>query len=153
MDRADASILKQLQNNCTMSHAEIGEIANLSASQVSRRIQRLQQDGVVRRQVALLDEAALGLQVEAFVAVALSSYAPEVVRRFHERICGLEDVLDCSATTGDADYLLRIVSRDLRAFSRLMNREILGHGDVSKVQSSVVLDRVKRTTELPLPVP
>ncbi|MDF8331728.1 Lrp/AsnC family transcriptional regulator [Novosphingobium cyanobacteriorum] len=151
MDQLDRQILAQLQSDSSRSHAELAEAVNLSASQVSRRIARLQADGVIRRQVALLDEQALGLQVEAFVAVAMASYAPEAVRRFHERISALPEVLDCCATTGDSDYLLRVVARDLRAYSALMNEQILGHGDVASVRSSVVLDRVKQTTQLPLP--
>lgn len=153
MDQLDRQILAQLQSDSSRSHAELAEVVNLSASQVSRRIARLQAEGVIRRQVALLDEQALGLQVEAFVAVAMASYAPEAVRRFHERISALAEVLDCCATTGDSDYLLRVVARDLRAYSALMNEQILGHGDVASVRSSVVLDRVKQTTELPLPLP
>lgn len=151
MDDIDRRILTQLQADSARSHAELAEVVGLSASQVSRRFARLQADGVIRSQVALLDEQALGLQVEAFVAVAMASYAPETVRAFHERISSLEEVLDCCATTGDSDYLLRIVARDLRAYSRLMNEQLLGHGDVASVRSSVVLDRIKQTTALPLP--
>lgn len=151
MDDMDRRILAQLQSDSARSHADLAEVVGLSASQVSRRVARLQADGVIRGQVALLDEQALGLQVEAFVAVAMASYAPEVVRAFHERISSLEEVLDCCATTGDSDYLLRIVARDLRAYSRLMNEQLLGHGDVASVRSSVVLDRIKQTTALPLP--
>ena len=65
----------------------------------------------------------------------------------------IDQVVDCCATTGDADYLLRIVARDLRSFSTLINQELLGHGDIARVHSSVVLERIKRTTTLPLPVP
>lgn len=150
MDQIDRRILAQLQTDSSQSHADIGDSVHLSASQVSRRIARLMHDGVLRKQVALLDEAALGLQVEAFVAVTMASYAPDAVGGFHARVSALDNVLDCSATTGDADYLLRIVARDLRALSDLINREILGHGDVSSVRSSVVLDKIKRTTALPL---
>ncbi|WP_408587143.1 Lrp/AsnC family transcriptional regulator [Novosphingobium sp.] len=153
MDDMDRRILAQLQSDSGRSHADLAEVVGLSASQVSRRIARLQADGVIRGQVALLDEQALALQVEAFVAVAMASYAPEVVRAFHERISSLEEVLDCCATTGDSDYLLRIVAHDLRAYSRLMNEQLLGHGDVASVRSSVVLDRIKQTTALPLPLP
>jgi Lrp/AsnC family leucine-responsive transcriptional regulator len=88
--------------------------------------------------------------VEAYVAVSLSSYAPDVVRKFHERMAMLDEVLSCASTTGDLDYLLRIVVRDLRAYSHLMNTELLGHGDVASVRTSVVLDRIKHTTALPI---
>ena len=150
MDKLDRKILKQIQVDASLSHAQIGEIVHLSASQVSRRLARLQLDGILMKQVAILSEEALGLQVEAFVSVSMTSYHPETIHGFHERISALEEVLDCSATTGDSDYLLRVVSKDLRSYSNLLNQKLLGHGDVSSVRSSVVLERIKHTTELPL---
>ncbi|OYU35938.1 Lrp/AsnC family transcriptional regulator [Novosphingobium sp. PASSN1] len=153
MDKLDHQLLALLQTDASRPHADLARLVGLSASQVSRRIARLEADGFIRATVALLSEAALGLQVEAYVAVAMASYAPDVVRGFHERISALPEVLDCRATTGDSDYLLRIVARDLAAYSRLMNQQLLGHGDVASVRSSVVLDRIKHTTSLPLPPP
>ncbi len=153
MDKIDLRILAQLQADSSRSHAELADVIHLSSSQVSRRIAKLEQDGIIRQHVALLDEESLGLQVEAFVTVAMASYAPDVVSRFHHRMCALDQVVDCCATTGEADYLLRVVARDLRSFSALINQELLGHGDISSVHSSVVLERIKRTTALPLPPP
>jgi Lrp/AsnC family leucine-responsive transcriptional regulator len=150
MDRTDRKLLALLQADATPSHAELAERVHLSPSQVSRRIQRLTADGVIRAQVALLNEAALGLGVEAYVTVTLASYAREVAAGFHARVAALGEVVECCALTGDADYLLRVLTRDLAAFSRLMNEDILGHGDAAGVRSSIVLDRIKRTTELPL---
>ena len=153
MDKIDLRILAQLQADSSRSHAELADAIHLSSSQVSRRIAKLEQDGIIRQQVALLDEEGLGLQVEAFVTVAMASYAPDVVTGFHHRMSALDQVVDCCATTGDADYLLRVVARDLRSFSALINQELLGHGDIARVHSSVVLERIKRTTALPLPAP
>lgn len=150
MDRIDRKILQHLQRDAAMSHAELGERVHLSASQVSRRIQRLQNEGIISRHVALLDEYKLGLNVEVYVAVSLSSYAPESVTKFHERMARLHEVMLCASTTGDLDYLLRIVTKDLRSYSKFLNNEILGHGDVSSVRSSVVLDRIKHETSLPI---
>jgi len=151
MDRMDLGILAQLQQDAAISHAELGERVNLSASQVSRRIQRLAQDGVIRQQVALLDEASLGLQVEAYVMVTLSSYARGTASGFHGRMAANPAVMECCALTGDADYLLRVLTRDLPALSMLINEDLLGHGDVAGLRSSIVLNRIKRTTALPLP--
>ncbi len=150
MDQLDRKILTQLQADSSRSHAELGELVHLSASQVSRRIARMQQDGLIRKQVAILNGEQLGLTVEAYVSITLSSYARDRVRRFHDRVTALDAVLDCCATTGDADYLLRIVTRDLKDLSRLINEELLGHGDVDNVRSSITLNVVKRTTSLPL---
>jgi DNA-binding Lrp family transcriptional regulator len=150
MDHIDRKILVQLQVDASRSHAELGEMVHLSASQVSRRIARMELDGLIRQQVALLDAQALGLMVEAYISITLGSYAREVVAGFVGRVAALDEVLDCCATTGDADYLLRVVTRDLKALSHLINEALLGHGDVANVRSSITLDVVKRTTALPV---
>ncbi|WP_420382124.1 Lrp/AsnC family transcriptional regulator [Novosphingobium sp.] len=146
----DRKILAQIQADSSLSHAQLGDLVHLSASQVSRRIARMQADGPIRKQVALLDEQHLGLTVEAYVSVTLTSYSREVVSGFHERVSALPQVLDCCATTGDADYLLRIVTHNLKSLSHLINTALLGHGDVANVRSSIALDVIKRTTALPL---
>jgi Lrp/AsnC family transcriptional regulator, leucine-responsive regulatory protein len=151
MDSVDRQILILLQANAALSHSEIADQVHLSASQVSRRIARLETEGFICQQVALLSEAKLGLNVEAYVSVSLSSYAHDVVAGFQNRVSALEHVLDCSATTGEADYLLRIIVPDLNAFSALLNHDLLGHGDIASVRSNVVLQRIKRTSALPVP--
>ncbi len=150
MDHTDRKILAQIQTDSSLSHAQLGDLVHLSASQVSRRIARMQHDGPIRKQVAILDEEHLGLTVEAYVSITLKSYSRLVVSGFHDRVCALPQVVECCATTGDADYLLRIVSHNLKSLSHLINEALLGHGDVAKVRSSITLDVIKRTTALPL---
>jgi Lrp/AsnC family transcriptional regulator, leucine-responsive regulatory protein len=151
MNRIDRKILALLQTDASISHADLGARVNLSPSQCSRRIARLQELGIIRGTVALLDEAGLGLQLEAYVTVTLSSYARTVVTAFHARIADLPQVIECCSLTGDNDYLLRVLTRDRAAFSGFLNDDLLGHGDVARVRSSIVLERIKRTTALPLP--
>jgi Lrp/AsnC family leucine-responsive transcriptional regulator len=150
MDRLDGKILTLLQEDASLSHAELADRVNLSPSQCSRRIQRLEAEGVIGRHVVLVKPESLGLTVEAYVTIALVDYAKETRTRFHERIAGLESVVECCSLTGDSDYLLRIVSKDLAALTELINRDLLGPGDVAKVRSSIVLERIKRTTALPI---
>ena len=151
MNRTDRKILALLQTDASISHADLGARVNLSPSQCSRRIARLQELGIIRGTVALLDEAGLGLQLEAYVTVTLSSYTRTVVEAFHSRIVDLAEVIECCSLTGDNDYLLRVLTKDRAAFAQFLNEDLLGHGDVARVRSSIVLDRVKRTTALPLP--
>jgi Lrp/AsnC family leucine-responsive transcriptional regulator len=151
MNRIDRKILALLQTDASISHADLGARVNLSPSQCSRRIARLQELGIIRGTVALLDEAELGLQLEAYVTVTLSSYARSEVQAFHSRIVELPQVIECCSLTGDSDYLLRVLTKDRAAFSQFLNEDLLGHGDVARVRSSIVLDRIKRTTALPLP--
>ena len=151
MNRIDRKILALLQTDASISHADLGARVNLSPSQCSRRIARLQELGIIRGTVALLDEAELGLQLEAYVTVTLSSYARSEVAAFHSRVVELPQVIECCSLTGDSDYLLRVLTRDRAAFSKFLNEDLLGHGDVARVRSSIVLERIKRTTALPLP--
>ncbi len=151
MNRIDRKILALLQTDASISHADLGARVNLSPSQCSRRIARLQELGIIRGTVALLDEAELGLQLEAYVTVTLSSYARSEVQAFHSRVVELPQVIECCSLTGDSDYLLRVLTKDRAAFSQFLNEDLLGHGDVARVRSSIVLDRIKRTTALPLP--
>jgi Lrp/AsnC family leucine-responsive transcriptional regulator len=151
MNRIDRKILALLQTNASISHADLGARVNLSPSQCSRRIARLQELGIIRGTVALLDEAELGLQLEAYVTVTLSSYARSEVQAFHSRVVELPQVIECCSLTGDSDYLLHVLTKDRAAFSKFLNEDLLGHGDVARVRSSIVLDRIKRTTALPLP--
>lgn len=150
MDRTDIRILSILQEDASMSHAELAERVHLSPSQCSRRIQRLWTDGIIRAQVALLDEAAVGLRVEAYVTITLASYARDMVEGFHKRIAALPEIVECCALTGDSDYMVRVLATDLDAFARILNEELLGHGDVAGVKSSIVLNRIKRTNLVPL---
>lgn len=151
MDSFDRRLLAELQANTTISHAELSERVHLSPSQCSRRLQRLQQAGYIRRQVALLDPAKIGLEVEAYILVTLTSHVAGAAAAFHDRVRRHDAIVDCCALTGDADYLLRVVTANLAALAALINDYLLGQGDVASVRSSIVLSEIKRTTALPLP--
>jgi Lrp/AsnC family leucine-responsive transcriptional regulator len=150
MDSVDRRILAVIQKDSSISHSEIAERVHLSASQCSRRLQRLHERGIIRGTVALLDEASLGLDIEAYVTVSLSAYGPNVAAAFHERMLSHDSILECCALTGDSDYLLRIVTKSLSELSALIQEHLLGKDDVGSVRSSIVLDRIKRTTALPV---
>ena len=151
MDKTDRRLLALLQEDASLSHQELGERVHLSASQCSRRLQKLHQDGMVVKQVALLDEQKLGLQVEAYVMVRLTSHVADAAAAFHDRVRSHPAIVECCSLTGDADYLLRIVTATLADLAALINDHLLSEGDVASVRSSIVLNRIKRTTALPLP--
>ena len=85
--------------------------------------------------------------------MTLSSYTQKDVAGFHARVADLPEVVECCSLTGDSDYLLRVLTTDRDAFSRFLNKDLLGHGDVARVPSSIVLEKIKRTTAVPLPRP
>jgi len=150
MDKIDRKLLALLQSDASLSNQQLAERVHLSPSQCSRRLQRLQQDGYVEKQVALLNAERIGLLVEAYVMVTLTSYARSAAAAFHERMREHPAVIECCSLTGDSDYILRVVAANLQQFSKVVHEDLLGHGEVANIRSSIVLDKIKRTTELPL---
>lgn len=150
IDRYDLQLLSALQRDGHATNAELGEKANLSASQISRRIQRLEEAGVISGYAALLDPPALGLGVTAYAQVNLERHDKTRPAEFERQVAALPEVLECFAVTGEADYLLRIVAPDLAAFSDLMMKKLLTLPGVAQVKTNIALSKVKATHELPL---
>lgn len=150
IDRCDLQLLAALQRNGHASNAELGEKASLSASQVSRRIQRLEQAKVITGYAALLDPHTLGLGVTAYAQIVLERHDKTRPAEFERQIGAMPEVLECFAVTGEADYMLRIVAPDLAAFSDLMMKRLLTLPGVAQVKTNIALSKVKQTHELPL---
>ena len=157
LDKTDRRILAVMQENGRLSNQEVAEQVSLSPSPCLRRIRRLEQAGVIRKYVALLDADQLGLGLLAYVNVRLekhgetgarSSVSPRVA--FASAVMLWPEVVACHAMTGDMDYLLRVHVEDMEHFSRFMMDTLLKHPAVLDVRSSFALQRVKETTALPL---
>lgn len=150
LDRIDLQLLAALQQDSRITNPALGEQVHLSASQVSRRLQRLEQSGFIERHVTLLRPARLGLTVIAYTRVSIEQSGEALNENFHREVALLPEVLECYSVTGPYDYLLRIVATDLAAFSDFMWNRLMRVPGVRNVESSVVLQEIKRTTELPL---
>ncbi len=150
LDRTDFQLLAALQRDGRATNPALGERIHLSASQVSRRIQRLEDAGLIDRYVTLLRPVRLGLTVIAYTRVSLERHGEAQNEDFNRAIQLLPEVLECYSVTGPYDYLLRIVSADLASFAQFMLHKLMRVPGVRGVESSVVLQEIKRTTELPL---
>ncbi len=150
LDRYDRRLLQALQADARLSHVELAEQVRLSPSQCNRRLRKLEALGVIRGYTALLDRSRLGLQVMAFVSVALEQHGRQTAGAFSEAIRHYPQVLECWAVSGDSDYLLRVVAADLEAFSAFLLNELLSLPMVKGVRSSILLQELKSTTALPL---
>ena len=150
IDRHDLALLDALQRSGDATNATLGEAVHLSASQVSRRLQRLQEAGLITGYTALLDPAALGLDVIAFAHVVLERHGGVRTEAFEEGVAALPEVLECFSVSGNADYVLRIVAPDLAAFSELMMKRVLRLPGVAHIKSNIALQKVKQTHVLPL---
>jgi DNA-binding Lrp family transcriptional regulator len=150
MDEFDVKLLRALQDDGRLTNYELAERVGLSASQCSRRRAALEDAGIIESYHAALSAAALGLGVIVFVQVTLATHSPDNSKRFAKLIDGLEEVQEAYSLTGEADYLVKMAVPDLAALSRILNDVFLPHESVAHVRSSIVLDRLKQTTRLPL---
>ena len=152
LDRLDIAILDRLQREGRISNAELAEAVNLSPSACLRRVQRLEADGLIAGYRAVLDPGKLGYDLQAFVRLQLARHDADSVERFVARVGEWEEVIACHALTGEMDYLLQVMVRDLEHFSRFLLDKVLRPGDVADVNSSFVLRAVKAGGVLPLPI-
>ncbi|MCU0949843.1 MAG: Lrp/AsnC family transcriptional regulator [Burkholderiaceae bacterium] len=150
LDRTDLRILEILQADGRLSNQEIADRVSLSPSPCLRRIRRLEDMGVIRQYVALVDPQKIGLGLLAYVTVKLEKRGKMPMDEFRARVQTWPEVLACYAMTGDMDYLLRVHVEDLEHFSRLVMNQLLKQPGVVDVKSSFALDRIKETTALPL---
>lgn len=150
LDDIDLSILGLLQQDASLSIAEIAERVGLSSSPAWRRIERLKKAGVIVRQVTLLDPEKLGLTFEVFASVKLQLPSRENLERFEAAVHKWPEVVDCATVTGAVDYMLRIVTTDIHAYDDFLRDKMLTLGLVSDVQSRIVIRPAKRTTAAPL---
>ena len=146
----DISLLAALQRDAYATHQQIGEQIHLSASQVSRRVQRLQAAGIIRRYVALLDPAAVGLGVRAITYVTLTRHSEGAVEAFERMVATCPEIMECASTTGESDYLIKVVVADMKAYDRFLQERLFRQSGVASVRSSVVLREVKYETALPV---
>lgn len=149
LDRMDRKILEILQKDCTMPVAEIGRHVGLSTTPCWRRIQKLEEAGVIRGRVALLDPRKVNTGVTVFVAITTSSHSQEWLDRFHAAIQEFPEVVEFYRMSGQVDYLLRVVVPDIESYDAFYKRLITSI-ELSDVSSSFAMEQIKFTTELPL---
>jgi DNA-binding Lrp family transcriptional regulator len=150
LDGFDMRILAAIQTRGDISHVELSEAVHLSPTQCARRLQRLRAEGYVRGVVALLDPEKLGFSVTAHTLVQLRSHDEPTNHAFRRFVADADEIVGCWSQTGDVDYLLRIVVRDLGHLADLIERIEAVTGGVASLRSSIVLKEFKSSTALPL---
>ena len=150
VDAFDLKILAALQDDGRLTNQELADLAGLSASQCSRRRMRLEEEKVISGYHADLSSEALGFGVIAFIQVTLATHSPDNSKRFRALVNRIDEIQEAYSLTGDADYVLKAVLRDLKGLSNLVNDVLMPHQSIAHVRSSIVLDRLKESTRLPL---
>ena len=150
LDKVDRRILDLVQREGALSVAEVASRTGLSTTTCWRRIQALEQSGVIKGRVALLDRAALGLDVTIFAHGKLSSQGRDAIAAFAEAIRERPEVLDCYTTMGEWDFMLRVVTRDIKAYEAFYLDHLSKLPNVQSINSSVTVTVIKETTILPI---
>ena len=150
LDATDSRLLAALQDNAMLTAQELSDLLHLSPSQAARRRQRLEAAGYIIRYRAELDPAKLGLGVEAFIRVVMATHTEANARDFVRMTRAQGQITGAWTLTGEADYLLRVFCTDLAAPNRLVQQVLLPHPAVSRVQSQIVMERVKPDAPLPI---
>ena len=150
LSRTDLRLLAELQRDTTRNQSEIAEIVGMSRTSCWRRIRDFEDAGVIERQVALLNPKKSGFNLEVLLFVAMTEHSDENRKSFERHVSLLPEVMECFSVSGDRDYLLQVVARDMESYNDFLNAEILRHKAVQSASSTFVLRRVKYSTALPL---
>ena len=150
IDAIDRRILALLQKDGRITNADLAARVNMSASACHRRVQRLEESGLIRAYVALLDERKLGRPTVVFVEITLSSQADDLLEAFEKAVKSIPDVLECHLMAGTADYLLKVLAEDTDDFARIHRQHLTRLPGVAQMHSSFALRTVTRNTALPL---
>jgi Lrp/AsnC family transcriptional regulator len=150
LDAIDRTILLLLQADASLSTAEIAARAGASQSSVWRRIERLEQAGIIKKRVAILDRHKLGLGMMVFAHVKLQAHGQRTLPLFEEAVRRFPEVVECHTLLGETDYLLRVITRDTASFESFFRNRLSQAASVQFTTSSMAISEVKSTTELPL---
>lgn len=150
LSKSDRKLLQALQRDTTLSQIELADRAGMSRTSVWRRIRELEEAGLIEGKVALLNSRKLGFQIHVLLSVSMNKHSVRTRKDFEQHVQTLPEVTECFSVSGDRDYLLHIVARDMESYNDFLNTMILDHPSVHSASSSFALRRVKYTTALPL---
>ncbi|MBT8070389.1 MAG: Lrp/AsnC family transcriptional regulator [Gammaproteobacteria bacterium] len=149
LSASDRKLLEALQDDVSLSQIELAERCGLSRTSVWRRMRELEEAGVIESRVALLNPEALGLQIHVLLSVSMVKHSDETRRAFEVHVENLPEVMECFSVSGERDYLLQIISRNMESYNEFLNTKILHHASVHSASSSFALRRVKYSTAVP----
>lgn len=152
MDAIDRKILAVVQQDASLSVAEIGQRVGLSSTPCWKRMQRLEADGVIMRRVAIIDPDKVGLGITVFVSIETGDHSQEWLSRFAEVVNAMPEVMEFYRMAGDVDYVMRVVVRDMPAYDTFY-KKLIATVPLKNVTSRFAMEQIKSTTALPIAEP
>jgi Lrp/AsnC family transcriptional regulator len=150
LDAIDRKILTVLQQDASLSVAEIGDRVGLSSTPCWKRIQRLEADGVITRRVALVDQDKIGLGLSVFVSIESGDHSEAWLKTFADAVSAMPEVIEFYRMAGDVDYMLRVVVADMRAYD-IFYKRLISTVALKNVTSRFAMEKIKSVTALPVP--
>ena len=150
MDAIDRKILTVLQQDASLSVAEVGNRVGLSSTPCWKRIQKLEAEGVIQKRVAIVDPDKVGLGISVFVAIESGDHSEEWLRKFAEAVRAMPEVLEFYRMAGDVDYMLRVVVADMQAYD-VFYKKLIATVPLKNVTSRFAMEKIKSITALPVP--
>ena len=150
MDRIDVHILELLQKDSSLPVADIARKVGLSVTPCWRRIQKMEEDGIIKKRVALLDPQKIGMAMSVFVAIKTDQHNADWLRDFADQIAAFPEVVEFYRMSGDVDYMLRVVVPDMASYD-VFYKKLIGQVGLKDVSSSFAMEEIKNTTAYPLP--
>jgi Lrp/AsnC family leucine-responsive transcriptional regulator len=151
LDAVDLRILRELQEDGSLTNVELARRVHLSPSPCLARVKAMEAAGVIRQYVALADPKAVGLGLSVFINISLKEQSRESLAGFERRIAEHDEVMECYLMTGDSDYLIRVAIADIQALERFILEQLTPIPGIEKIRSSFALKQVRYKTALPLP--
>ena len=150
LDAIDRKILTVLQEDASLSVAEIGDRVGLSSTPCWKRIQKLEADGVIQKRVALVDQVKIGLGITVFVSIETGDHSQEWLARFADTVSAMPEVMEFYRMAGDVDYMLRVVVADMQSYDTFY-KKLIAAAPLKNVTSRFAMEKIKSTTLLPIP--
>jgi len=150
LSKQDIGILSVLQSDASKSSSDVADLVGMSQSPCWRRINRIEQEGIIKKKVALLDRHALGMDLVVFATINLTTSGRQNLEEFEQSIENFDEVMECYTMTGIWDYMLKIIVKDIRNYESFVRDRLLCLPMIREIHSHIAVTEIKNTTELPL---
>jgi DNA-binding Lrp family transcriptional regulator len=150
LSRSERRLLDAMQKDTTLSQIDLADLSGKSRTSIWRLIREFEEAGLIEGKVAILNPKELGFQIHVLLSVSMVMHSDHTRGDFETHVQSLPEVMECYSVSGDRDYVLLIISKDMESYNDFLNRHILDHPSVHSASSSFALRRIKYTTALPL---